>query len=149
MKIAHKAYIAGIIDGEGTVGIWKSNTGVHSMAGRSPSYILRMSVKMTDEGVIKWLAHITGVKYWSQFNKRPGNHKPWIYQWTFTGRKAARLIREIYPYLIVKQKQCDVALEFIKTLQRRNYFGVRLNHKTVVARELLRRRMQALNKRGR
>lgn len=102
-----KAYIAGIIDGEGSIHMTrKTKTG---------TFHAFVTVGMSNKAVIDWLAKRFGNKaiessYPSQgsFKKIP---KP-IYRISLQGRRACLLCELVHPYLIVKKQQAEVLLEY-------------------------------------
>lgn len=90
-----RAYIAGLIDGEGC--ITRAN-------GR-----LLVQIGMTDETVIRWLGQIGGTIRVEDGPGR-GNRKP-LYRWrVMAGDEVRRLLRSVLPYLIVKRAQAGDAI---------------------------------------
>lgn len=108
MKEATLGYLAGILDGEGHVGI-------HIAHG--PPYrhaIARIAVAMTNEIPVRMLASIFGgtVK-----EKPPGDKgRKNLFLWQVTNRLAVKAARTLLPYLVVKAPQaaCIVALDNMK-----------------------------------
>lgn len=89
LSISDKAYIAGIIDGEGHI---------------EPKF-QRIQVSNTDKNMLNWLKKKLG----GTICKKKGNgkkHKPaWI--WTLTTNSTRGLLLAIMPYLIVKKKDAQ------------------------------------------
>ena len=85
------SYLAGLVDGEGSVG-WHS-------AGRGTKRFV-IEIKMTSEGVIDWLAQTFG----GYKQHRPSNHDGWQDQWRWRIQNgdALRLYDEIQPFLKIK-----------------------------------------------
>ena len=99
------AYIGGIIDGEGSIYLstTKGNTSV--VAG--------VAVTMTSLECVNFLHRITGMGH-IQVYKRPGKYKT-AYKWTIGGRLEIYLfLKAVHPYLLVKEKQADIMLEFVE-----------------------------------
>ena len=141
-----KAYIAGIIDGEGTIGIWKNHQGLQP-GRRTPSFVLRVRVKMTTEFIVRWLHSSCGGRFYTT-NKVQENHKP-IYDWSIAGREAVKFLKEIYPYLKLKGPQAELAFKFVDTMQwTQGWMAKPLTKEVVEKRENLRSQMLILNKRG-
>lgn len=91
MKVDDLSYLAGIIDGEGSVGF-------HS-AGRNRLRFV-MEVKMTSEHIIDWLVeHFGGVKAF-----RPSSNPKWKDQWRWRVQndEAKRLYLRVQPLLKIK-----------------------------------------------
>lgn len=106
--VATRAYIAGIIDGEGHIGIKrKKPTAVNRL--KSSEYSVRVTVCMTDEAPVHRVADFCGVAHQIHLRYRPPNRP--IYEIEITRKKAIHLLREIYPYLLGKKKQADLAFQ--------------------------------------
>lgn len=139
-----KAYIAGIIDGEGCISITRMKTGL----------TIHVGVTMTNPSAIVLMKSIYGGPS-VYITKRAPNHKP-VHMWRVQARKAERLLRDIRPYLLVKAEQCDLALSFrdhMRTggaLSRGAYYDPTSERHlaTIAFREAAKQRMHELNKRG-
>jgi len=100
------AYIAGLIDGEGTVTAERPGRNVQ---GKWKSPRVRVIVAMTNEPIIKWLREtFGGALYIKSATER---HKA-SFQWTLNGRLAIHLLEKLVPYLRVKLPQAKVAIKF-------------------------------------
>jgi hypothetical protein len=96
------SYLAGIVDGEGTIGIGK---------GGSTKYYARISVANVNKEVIDLLAKIFGSKTRLEKINIP-NRQP-IYRWGTSGNLSVpKIIKYILPYLIIKRKQAEIVLKF-------------------------------------
>jgi hypothetical protein len=109
-----KAYLAGLFDGEGMVGIYPK-----LQNNKYKSYFTLCQVTMTDVEAVMllWLEYPGG----SLFIKPP--HTPerspqLIYR--FSGKVAREFLKDIKPYCFVKQEQVKVALAF-EAFYARNY----------------------------
>ncbi len=107
------AYVAGIIDGEGTIFIARTKTPKHFRL------TVRVSVQMTHKPTIQWLFDkVGGCLYDATHLRRGGKwankpHHKHIWEWRVHSLPlAARLMRTIMPYLITKREQAEVLLEF-------------------------------------
>lgn len=108
MKQTDIAYIAGLIDGEGYIGIrrFKGKTN-----GRvTPGYQERIQVRMVDEQAINFLADTLGGTYYAE---KPHAHKgrP-LYCYSASDKIAVRIIRTVLPYLRVKRAVAEKVLAF-------------------------------------
>jgi len=101
-----RAYLAGIIDGEGYIGICRRYTG--RAKKWSPAYSVRMSLSMTDREPVELFAFTFGGSLRRRY--RPP-HKP-IWELTLTCRRAATVIRALLPYLRAKRRQAETVLAF-------------------------------------
>lgn len=101
-----KAYIAGIIDGEGAIFITKQ-----SQRQFSP----RIKIANTNKNIIDFL-HEKIPKSSKVFLRKRNNskHKP---VWEFSIRSfkvIEELLKQVSPYLIIKTKQAELILKFIE-----------------------------------
>jgi hypothetical protein len=103
LSVPEAAYLAGIIDGEGSVLVMK----------RPPSTRLsvRVVVVNTDEALMDWLEKIGGNRNWH--TTRPtnfsNNPKP-IWSWVVNGHNAVAILRQVLPYMIIKKAKAEYAI---------------------------------------
>lgn len=108
------AYLAGIMDGEGSFSI--------ARGGRKPSYghpkgyvnwQLKISIGNTNENLHEWLLeYVGGAKYLGHRSKTD-KHK-FGYNWQLHGKGNMKaFIEGVLPYLVLKKKQAILALESI------------------------------------
>ena len=111
-----KAYIAGFIDGEGSISIKRRNP----KSEHPEAWQLIIQISSLDKNVLKYISEKTGQgkiqkiklsKYKGRENQRD------IYKISINSRKAANLLKEIYPYLKIKHKQAKIAIEFQKLIR--------------------------------
>ena len=98
------AYVAGIIDGEGSIGIYQQK------ARGYRSKVMRVTVDNTDEWLIRQLLMWFG----GHINRRSdhrGNRKD-VWQWYVESKKAGNFLRLILPYVRMKRPQVELALQF-------------------------------------
>ena len=114
MTETEKAYIAGIIDGEGSIMLQK----FHSNEFPAPC----VSIASTSLELLKWIKKTVekGVII-SKKNYNPEVHKD-CYSYVLRRNDAIYLIKEIYPYLIIetKRKRAKLILKNYKALTPRN-----------------------------
>lgn len=127
------SYLAGIIDGEGSISIMKIRG----------FYTLRLRVNNTNFELIDWLKiNFGGFIYLTDKN---GNRNA-IKTWEVTSRKAATLLKEIQPLLIVKKEQAKIALSFQSTVT--SVLGTNLAEEIKTEREEYRKQIMILNTKG-
>ena len=105
MANLHIAYIAGLLDGEGTVAINQS-----FCKSRTRRYELQVSIVNT------WLEPLLGVKAQhggSIHSRKNFRFKP-IYHWSVGQRAAEGFLRKVLPYLIIKKQRALLALDFME-----------------------------------
>lgn len=131
------AYLAGIIDGEGTIGIY----GVT----RNPGYYyLRLIIPNTSEVLIDTLRRWIGGAKAAVKQRDPMCAPAW--QLVLTQQRAARVIRVCRPYLIVRSRQADVALDFIDEFE--SFRGRALPEAEIARRQTFAARMRDLDQPG-
>ena len=105
------AYLAGIIDGEGYIGIKR----MQPKNMKSVAYRARIQVRMTDEPAIKFLRDTLGGMYYRERQSKKGRKILYCYQ--VSDRAAESVLWSVINYLRVKRKQAELVLEF-RDLQR-------------------------------
>ena len=111
------AYIAGLFDGEGMVGVYPQSKRVSKGVRRganNQSYLLKVAIKMGNaESVLQWL-HLVfgGTKLSLEDRSTDGRARTPMLGFQIHSGEAARFLKTIRPWLKVKDKQADLALEF-------------------------------------
>jgi hypothetical protein len=102
LKDTEKAYIAGLFDGEGTIGIWPNS---------ERKYGCRVAIYNTHKEVMDWLSmKMGGAVDVQSKDKRP------CYRWQISHRQSIRVfIKAVQPYTIIKAAQLRLMLEFFQT----------------------------------
>ena len=105
MKETDIAYVAGIIDADGYIGVKKSKPSPKS--GRiHHSYHERIQVRMVDEPAIKFITDMFGGNY---YREKPSavKGKP-LYCYQASDLKAFTILKIVFPYLRIKKHQAGV-----------------------------------------
>jgi len=127
------AYLAGIVDGEGTVNIAFIKT--------SGEYRARLYVVNTSYALIEWIkARFGGLVY-----KRISKNEKWKpkYEWVMpVSRKDTKLLKQLIPYLVIKKQQAGLVLELIATIGNP---GRKLTQETIAKRKELFEKNKQLN----
>jgi len=112
-------YVAGIIDGEGTITIGRNEytntkTGKyrHGQAYHGVHYASVISVKNTDERLMKWLKSRFGGEYYTE--KRTNETWKDSYKWYHCAKDKESFLLSILPYLVIKREQAKILLEFLR-----------------------------------
>jgi hypothetical protein len=144
------AYIAGLIDGEGTIGMFANA----APSRPRPATLARVKIGMTDERMIRWLQRVTTDGQVSSWQGNGARQKRChVIQWN--GRKALPLLRAVLPFLRLKKPQAAILIEWIllSTKTQARLLQNDRNHRAFPP-ELLRKRdamigeLRALNHRG-
>lgn len=98
------AYAAGIFDGEGYVDIYSATL---SKASRNPSFMVRVVISQKDGRIMNWLEDNFGgyVRI-----ERKGIYS--IYRWDIRSQAARMFLSLIYPFVLIKKEQVELALNF-------------------------------------
>ena len=104
-------YLAGIIDGEGCIGI--EFQAANKRCRKVDYYIPRVSVINSSLALIEWLTEHFGGKYHTR-KKEAG--KKYIYVWNIFGQHMEDVIRAVEPFLIVKNQVANIILEYRATI---------------------------------
>lgn len=113
MNKLQRAYLAGLIDGEGYIGIVKVKKGNKKQWFSNREFIFHpiLKVAMTDENIIRWLKD----SYGGTFEVRKSHHNAKeSYGWQLRKSQTRDFISKIYPYLRVKKRQAEIILRFPK-----------------------------------
>jgi len=105
-------WLAAAIDGEGCFNITKQE--------RKRCYSARITLSNTNEDFVNKCKEITKVGSITKYPPRTRANKK-SYLWTTCGTdNIAKIIAEIYPYLIVKKEQAKVMIQYRNIIQTRN-----------------------------
>ena len=132
--IPEKYYLAGVIDGEGTVTIKRNGKHLHT----------EVSIGNSCYELITRCREIVGVR--TKFSERRSgdtHRKPiWIYK-IASRPDVKKLLEQIGDALIVKRKQCELVLKFIQLMDNRPDI-----HEIPVGAQKIMETVRILNKRG-
>jgi hypothetical protein len=106
------AYIAGIVDGEGYVGITKTKPYKKKTGRVNPVYHEKVQIRMVNEKAIKFIAQTLGGWYWKE--KPSCNKGKPLYCYQISDRQAAEIIKKLLPFLKVKKQQAKIILQLRK-----------------------------------
>ena len=101
--IKDRAYIAGLLDGEGCFGLYRQTQWQFG-------YIVAIQLSICSHTIVKYISNLTRQPYYSR--KRLPSQKL-IYSITWHGPKAKYLITQILPFLKCKKREAQLCLQFI------------------------------------
>lgn len=97
------AYIAGFLDGEGTIGVKRPCKGM-------PYCKVYITISQKTPEVLRWIKKVTGLGYVREVRqKRPiaGDGRMWL--WYTNGRETTiAFLKQVKPYSIVKRKRIQI-----------------------------------------
>lgn len=142
LSILDRAYIAGLVDGDGCIRITRT--------GRSKLYKYpEVVVAMTHRGVIRWLKSVLSSGNIQVFNYTQCKKNPqWRKQYgvVLTGKRAKLLCEQLLPFLRVKKRQAVLICQF--PCEDRRGRGAKVGTDVLRKRMQLYRKMRQLNLRG-
>jgi hypothetical protein len=107
MTLEERAYIAGIVDGEGCITLSQTKT----VYGKE-TYRAMVIVETTSEVLQQYLVKVTGQGDIRR-NPHSGNHKD-RYLWCLAGKTVIKnFLLEIEPYLVIKKQHANIMLDFL------------------------------------
>jgi len=115
------AYLAGLIDGEGSIMIKKSTYRIRSPKYNdcvNPGYFIRVTMKNINKDVMELLKKTFGGSVWEDrkvYTSKNGfqtRHRLWCFD--IHDRHAENMLRLLYPYLIIKKPQAEIALKLVE-----------------------------------
>ncbi len=139
MRKTDLAYVAGIVDGEGCIGLY-----LHQSKKRRPFYVLQVTVANTNEWLIQWLKFSFGGSVHLRICDEPTNCRPQWY-WIIAAKKALEFLMLVSPYLRLKKPQAEIAVRFQEAKRHR---GRPHTDGEIAIDEAERILMASLNKRG-
>lgn len=139
---ADLAYMAGIIDGEGSIvarNFWAPKS-------THPSVVCRLRVFNTNRDLINWIAERwTGRIYHGKIVP----HQKICWVWETKALRARNLALQIFPYLKIKRRQAEILIELIPLILRAGtYFQAGVPEEDVEKRNKLVAEIRELNQRG-
>ena len=112
MKVSEKAYIAGMLDGDGSISIVKYTA---KSTGIKDRLYLRVSIKQNAKGldILNWMKNTSGHGNVSLAGKQPYKGVTYlVHQWQVTDAQAKKLLLKIIPFVILKKKQARIGIAF-------------------------------------
>src|SRR3990167_8433239 len=111
MSKLQAAYLAGLIDGEGYIGILRTqkNDKAHCTYLHEHAYCPVLKIAMTDRSIIEWLYSSFGGTF--EIRRARENARE-SYGWTCRKALVGKFLRYLYPYLRVKRKQAEIIFRY-------------------------------------
>jgi hypothetical protein len=102
------AYLAGLVDGEGYIGIKKTKPYKNLTGCVNPSYHERIQIRMVAEPAIKLFTEVFGGWYYKE-KPHCNNGRP-LYCYQSSDKKASEILSILLPYLLVKKESAITVL---------------------------------------
>ena len=140
LATADAAYIAGLFDGEGSIGFRRSHG---TSKTHSKTSYLRLRITNTHHEVLLWVAAVVGVG--KVFTRPPsGKQRKPYHEWLLGRENVLKLLHQIFPYLRIKRLQAEIAFRFEASVANKSY-RARLSPEVVALREGFRCEMTVAN----
>ena len=137
------AYLAGIIDGEGTISIWSNQD-----SKKRGKFNLRIYFSSTDKCIIDWVCeNFGGYQYANNAPSRKPNWKQ-AYIWVLDRPRTDWFLKEIHDFLIIKKERCAIAIKFRETFINFDGKQRKVDDETYQKRVNFVNQMKLLNSRG-
>ncbi len=133
MKETECAYLAGIVDGEGNIGLVRRPP-KPECGEISPTFLDYVKISNTDYRMLAWVKDKVGAgSIYAEARVKERCRK--IYTWHISSEKSADFLAQVYPYLVVKKEQADVIFLFRKTFDKRRFCKRGLSSEIIALRE--------------
>ena len=125
MTATERAYVAGIIDGEGSIEYVQRNVIRHNRPGKPVHKVwnIRMEVPQVDGRLIDYLMETTAEG--TRDMKRFPNNDKWQdqHRWRCAHRGVYRVLKQINKYLIVKKEKAKLVVDHYDKIFSKKVFG--------------------------
>jgi len=125
MTATERAYVAGIIDGEGSIEYVQRNVIRHDRPGKPVHRVwnIRMEVPQVDGRLIDYLIETTAEG--TRDMKRFPNNDKWQdqHRWRVAHRGVYRVLKQIHKYLIVKGEKSKLVVDHYDKIFSKKVFG--------------------------
>lgn len=112
-SIAECAFMAGIVDGEGSIYI--GNFSSNPKTGHK-YYQTNIEVTNTNKPLMEWINNTFGGRLSTYTPKQtPHNSRRTVYRWIATGERVTHLCEIMYPYLVAKKPQAEIMIKMRDT----------------------------------
>ena len=138
------AYSAGLIDGEGYIGIIRTKP---NSDDKSPRIEPKIQVTMCDRKALDYLKEVFG----GTLILRASNKKKWKdrYIWTLTNKEKLREVgKKLLPFLKTKKEQIVLLLSFLDDCPSKRRGRSIVSYEELLKREEFHQKMKKLNFRG-
>ena len=125
MTATERAYVAGIVDGEGSIEYVQRNVIRHDRPGKPVHKVwnIRMEVPQVDGRLIDYLMETTAEG--TRDMKRFPNNDKWQdqHRWRVAHRGVYRVLKQIDKYLIVKKEKAKLVVDHYDKIFSKKVFG--------------------------
>ena len=105
------AYLAGVIDSDGYIGITKGKP--YAGNTKNPQYSLTVNVTNTSVKIMDWLVENFGGKVYTRNTPKDKNWKP-CYNWVVQFQNARKILELVESDLVIKREQALLGIELMR-----------------------------------
>lgn len=105
------AYVAGLIDGEGTIGLRVK----HRKGGKAHQFDPALRIANTNLALLEAVITMTGNG--QIFADRRGTGQRACYDWALSANQIRHVLPQVLPYLIAKKRQAECVLRFLELVR--------------------------------
>ena len=138
------AYLAGLLDADGSVSVRKYKRKDSS----TYKYHVECVISNSDNSLMDWLVTKLGGGVLIINKKAPQKHKT-VWRWVVTGRKVIPILEKCIPHMIVKKQRARLGLQFAETLSQFPLSGKATPDDVVEMRDYIVTQIKRMNHRGR
>ncbi len=109
MEEKELAYIAGFVDGEGCISIFRQTV---PRVSRTVGYRPSVSISNTDKSVLEYIQRLFGGRIYQRAGKHLKSHWKPQYTWNLVATDSVPFLEAILPFLQVKQEQAKLLIKF-------------------------------------
>lgn len=125
------AYIAGIVDGEGSIVIERTKN----------HYKARLHISSSSREIVDFCQSSFDCGHVYKYNDHQPNHRL-AYQWVVNSKMAQRVLLELLPYLILKKRQAIIGIA-LESRKKGRFFPV--SPEELIIRDRMRNTVMKLN----
>jgi hypothetical protein len=142
------AYAAGIIDGEGTIGIYPHSAATNTRDRRISVLRIRVAVPQCDIRLPQWFKSTFGYGY-INCGGVPKSGRRIVWVWSICGfKQAVPFLELIRPYLLLKRDRADIALTFARQNKNIRHLPEPEKSIEIAQRQALVAKLKECNRRG-
>tara|TARA_Y100001951_G_scaffold82699_1_gene71250 strand:- start:997 stop:1419 length:423 start_codon:yes stop_codon:yes gene_type:complete len=111
MNICDAAYVAGLLDGDGSIYFKRQKQKKHNRPGQ-PTHnvtVIRIEIAMTDKDVIKWCHDLFMCGSFNERKVKQGYKRQW--RWRVSHRDALYVAKILWPYVQVKLHKIEQIID--------------------------------------
>jgi hypothetical protein len=137
-------WVAGVIDGEGYIGLTRRVNRKNSQH----NYSQNVNVSNTSMTMLTHLKSVTGIgNIGPEIDHGPGRKLSWV--WSLRVQEQALFLPVVLPHLVVKQKHAELLLEYFTTVKPMLGRGHCLPERDIILRMCIFDELADLNRKGR